>query len=89
MSFYGMDVDQVRQLANQMSQAAGEIESLSAQLTSALNSTQWVGPDQQRFMSEWTSQHSPNLRNVCQGLHQAAQLAIQNANQQEQASTGN
>ncbi len=89
MSFYGMDIDQVRQLANQMTQAAEQIEQLNSQLTSALNSTQWVGPDQQRFMSEWTSQHSPNLRNVSQGLEQAAQLANQNASQQEQASTGN
>lgn len=89
MTFVGMNIDEVRHLATQLTQAASEIEQLVSQLSSALNNTNWVGPDQQRFMSEWQSQHVPNLKSVATGLDQAAQLATANANQQEQASSGN
>lgn len=84
--FTGMDIEQVKQLSTQMNQKAEEIEQIKQQLTSALNGAQWVGPDQQRFKSEWDGQCVSALTKVAETLRQAGQAAQQNASQQEQAS---
>ena len=84
--FTGMDIEAVKGLSNQMKQKAGEIDAIKNQLTSALNSAQWVGPDQARFKSDWDGQCVQALTKVSQTLNDAAQAAQQNAQQQEQAS---
>jgi uncharacterized protein YukE len=85
-NFTGMDIPGVRQLATQMDQRAEEIRTLMGQLTSALQSTQWVGPDREQFVGDWQSTHCQQLNHVIQGLSDAANRARQNAQQQEQAS---
>ena len=84
--FTGMDIQQVRALSAQMDNAANEIGQLAQTLTSRLNETHWVGPDQQRFVSDWESQHRAQLNNVVEALRNASRLATQNANEQEQVS---
>lgn len=86
MSFTGMDITQVRQLATQMRSKADEIDTIMSTLTSALGSAQWVGADRQQFEGDWNSQYCSMLRNVSQGLRDAATRADQNAGQQETAS---
>jgi uncharacterized protein YukE len=83
-----MDIPAVRQLAQQMTARADEIRNLSQQLTSLLQNTQWEGPDRINFTNEWQSQHVASLNRVAEGLDAASQAAVQNANQQEQASNG-
>lgn len=87
MSFTGMDVAAVRALASQMTNSASEIQNLANQLTSQLQGASWVGPDRERFVSDWQSTHVAQLNQVVNALHEAAQLANQNAQQQETAST--
>ncbi len=84
--FLGMDVNAVRQLAQRMNQDASEIRKLVQQLTSMLHSTQWTGPDQQRFLHEWEGTHVKNLNHVAQELEEAARAANKNAQEQESAS---
>jgi hypothetical protein len=84
--FTGMDIEGVRSLARQLQQKADEIEQIKAHLTSALNGAQWVGPDQQRFKSDWEGNSVPALSRVSESLRSASQAAEQNAQQQEQAS---
>ena len=84
--FTGLDITQVRGLANFVRQKADEIEQIQAQITQQLGNTQWVGPDRQRFEGEWSGQYTNSLRNVATGLRDAAQTADANATQQEQAS---
>lgn len=87
MALFGQDIDQVRQLAGQLNAKAGDIESVISQLTSAVNSVQWMGPDAERFRSDWQGQHVPQLRQVVSALQNASQHATRNANEQQQAST--
>lgn len=84
--FTGMDIPQVKALATQMRAKAEEIESISRELTNSLGNAQWVGPDRQQFESDWNGQYMTALKNVAQGLKDAAQRADTNATQQEQAS---
>lgn len=85
-SFTGMDIDQVRQLSATLKSKAEEIRNIQNQLTNQLQSAQWVGPDRERFLGEWQSQHCSALNGVIQGLESASQTASQNASQQESAS---
>jgi uncharacterized protein YukE len=85
-SFTGMDIPAVRQLASQMTQSASQIRQLLSQLTNQLSGTQWVGPDRQRFESEWTGTYVQQLNQVATALEDASQRATQNANEQESAS---
>jgi uncharacterized protein YukE len=84
--FTGMDIEAVKGLSNQMKQKADEIRQIQGQLTSALNGAQWVGPDRERFKSEWDGQCVQALRKVSETLEQAGEAANQNAQQQQQAS---
>lgn len=85
-NFTGMDIQAVRTLATQFQNKAGEIDSLRQQLTGQLDSTPWVGPDRDRFHSDWTGQYSNALNQVAEALREASRRATQNANEQEQAS---
>ncbi len=85
--FTGMDIPAVRQLSQQMAAKADEIRSLTQQLTGQLQNTAWVGPDRERFHADWTGQYCAALTNVAHGLDDAAQRALQNANEQEQVSS--
>lgn len=85
-NFTGMDINNVRQLAVQLDQRAEEIRTLMTHLTSSLQDAQWVGPDRDRFVSDWQSTHCQQLNHVIQGLTDAATRARTNATEQETAS---
>lgn len=84
--FTGMDIGGVRTLAQQLTTKANEIQQIMQSLTSSLQNTQWVGPDQTRFLGDWQSTHVTALNNVVNGLNDASQKATQNATEQENAS---
>ena len=88
MSFTGMDVAAVRSLATQMNHSAAEIQQLANQLSSQLQGASWVGPDRERFVSDWQSTHVVQLNQVVNALNDASTRASQNAQEQENASTG-
>lgn len=86
-NFTGMDVNEVRSLAQRMNQSADQITDLQNQLTSALQSAPWVGPDREQFVGEWESTHVTALSNVVAGLQDASQKAERNAAEQESTSS--
>jgi len=86
VALYGQDIEQVRQLATQLNAKASDIESVISQLTSAVNSVQWMGPDAERFKADWQGQHVPQLKQVVSALQNASQNANRNASEQQQAS---
>ena len=88
MAVWGLDVQQVRQLSTQMNHQADAIQQTLTQLSGALNGTQWTGPDSEAFRNEWTSQHTPALRNVINALQDASNKARMNADAQESTSNG-
>lgn len=85
-TFTGMDIAAVRTLSRQLQTRADEIRTMTQQLTAQLDSTPWVGPDREQFLGDWTGQHTAALNGVIAGLEQASQRALQNSNEQEQAS---
>ncbi len=84
--FTGMDITEVRALSAQLTHASEEINQLANTLTTKLEGTPWVGPDRERFVSDWHGQYKSNLLQISQALQNAATSATQNAQAQEQAS---
>lgn len=85
--FVGMDIEQVRGLARNLEQQAQVIDDIISQLNSALQSTDWKGPDADQFRNDWNSSLVPDLRRVAGELRRASQRADRNA--QAQANTSN
>jgi uncharacterized protein YukE len=84
--FTGMDIGEVRTLANSLRTSAGEIKNLVGRLSGQIDGTPWVGRDRDQFVGDWQGQHVSQLNNVVQALEAAAQRADANANDQEAAS---
>lgn len=85
--FTGMDIAEVRTLAQLLTTKADEISQVSQQLTAKLQNTPWVGPDRERFVSDWQSNHQQALQRVVESIKEAAQRAQANAQEQEQVSS--
>jgi uncharacterized protein YukE len=86
MTMKGMDVEEVRHLAQAMHQASGELTTLVAGLTQKVQSAHWVGPDRERFVADWNSHHASALKSVAQALQDTSTRANQDARQQDEAS---
>lgn len=88
MALVGMDVDQVRSLANQLHQQAEAIQSVIGNIDRIVSQLQsaWQGQDARQFADWWNSQHKPalhNAQNAIDGLHQSA---LNNASEQQEVS---
>lgn len=83
---WGLDVQQVRDLATNLDREADSIDQILSKLTGILNNTQWTGPDATQFRNDWQGAHTTSLRKVGQALRDTAQMARANAVSQEQAS---
>ena len=83
---HGMDIAQVRSLASAMRTSAGDIEGIISKLTGMLDGTEWLGTDRSKFENDWKGQYTQQLRQVIQGLNDAARMADDEARQQEDAS---
>ncbi len=86
MALEGMDVAQVTSLANLMKQKAAEIQGIISTLSGQLSNTQWVGADRNQFEGDWHGTYTQQLTAVVNGLNDAGNRAMQNVNQQTQAS---
>lgn len=83
---FGMNIEEVRQLASQLNAAADEIQHLMGNLNNKIDTAGWVGPDHDRFVGDWKSNYTQQLTAVMNALRDASQHAQQNALQQEEAS---
>lgn len=86
MALYGMDIEQVRQLASQLGQKAEQIDQIIQEVSNRLGGTDWKGPDADKFRNDWQGTLTSQLRNVAQALRDTQNRATQNASQQEQTS---
>lgn len=82
----GMDIGAVKALAKELKSSSGEINGIIKKLNSKLESAQWVGNDQKKFVNDWKGNQVPALKKVVAVLEQASNRADQNAREQEQAS---
>lgn len=84
--FVGMDIEQVRQLAQVFSSEADKIEATISAISPQVEGAEWKGTDAEQFKGDWQSIHVPALKNVATALRDAQTRATTNADQQEQVS---
>ena len=87
-NFYGADVEQLKQLANELQSAAGDLNGIAARAGSRLGQTQWRGPDSDSFRNAWESRHLVAIKQAAQRLSEASALASRNAIEQTDTSSG-
>lgn len=85
MTVSSQDIDQMRQLATQLSSRAGAIETNFSQLTTGLTAVNWPGPDAIEFKAKWSGTHLPALRAAVAALREAAQQATRDADEHARA----
>jgi hypothetical protein len=83
---HGMNVEQVRQLSQQLNQKASNIDQILSEVNSALQNTSWIGPDADSFKSKWQSEGVRQLTAAKQILTDASQAAARNASEQDTTS---
>lgn len=87
MAVHGADADQLRTAATQFSKGASALESSAKTLHSLIGTTtQWRGPDADRFRSQWSSTSARTITAAVNALREAADILRRNATEQEKAS---
>lgn len=90
MAVEGADPDQLRAAATQFNKGASALETSAKALHSLIGTTtQWTGPDADRFRSQWSSMSARTITAAVNALRQAADALRRNANEQETASKVN
>ncbi len=83
----GMDVEQVRQLAVEMNNAAEQIQAIGQRITGLVEGAPWVGQDYVNFHTDWQGNQLQRLGQVVEALHAGSQVATTNATDQESTSS--
>ncbi|MDR1441797.1 MAG: WXG100 family type VII secretion target [Bifidobacteriaceae bacterium] len=85
MGLFGLDVRQIQDMSGSMDREAEAIRAVLADLRGKMSQIQWLGPDADRFRSEWSSQQ-PRLNEIVNSLHTTARQARENAERQDRIS---
>jgi hypothetical protein len=85
MAFEGMDPSTVQTLVTALNSAHSEVVSSMGNVSSAVNSANWLGPDRSYFDGEWTSAQA-QLNAVAERLQELSTYATQKIQAQESAS---
>ncbi|MEW5808618.1 MAG: hypothetical protein AB1925_04115 [Actinomycetota bacterium] len=88
MALIGADTDQLRQLSRIFTHAADRLESMGSEVTGRLAAAPWVGPDADRYRSQWHGESLSLVRSVVGALRNASTVIERNAAEQDQASSG-
>ncbi|MGY5765864.1 hypothetical protein ACXET9_11750 [Brachybacterium sp. DNPG3] len=83
----GMDVAEVRRMAEQLRDAAEEITRIEQELTSGLEEVDWTGPDADRFRGQWSGEMVPAIQQVSAAVDDLGGTADRNAADQESISS--
>lgn len=86
MAMWGLDVDEVNRLAQTLEQASQELQTVLSKISGQLSSTQWNGPDADKFRGDWSSTHTAQLKAVSSALSAVATTARNNASAQQSVS---
>ncbi|ATG52609.1 hypothetical protein CFK38_14545 [Brachybacterium vulturis] len=87
-AFWGMDTAQLREHAERLRTASGEVGDLTARLETAVRAASWQGADAEEFRSRWTSLATGRLESVCAELLALGEAASGEADEQDVVSDG-
>jgi len=83
---HGMNIGEVKQLAQKLNQKAEQIQQVITEVNQAVGNTSWIGPDADTFKNKWNSEGVRQLTAAKDILTHASQAANRNAETQDQTS---
>lgn len=86
MSLRGADIDQLVTLNQTFSEKGGQVESVTAQISSVLGATNWSGPGADKFRDQWNGEFVPALNRLREALGEAGS-AVESRRQAIEAAT--
>ncbi|ACZ30498.1 hypothetical protein Xcel_1467 [Xylanimonas cellulosilytica DSM 15894] len=86
MSRLGADPAALRRLASAFDRASESLDDDARTIATRLRAAGWQGPDAQRYLAEWDTQHRPALRTVASVFAATATTLRDQAKEQELAS---
>jgi uncharacterized protein YukE len=86
MAVIGADVEHLRALAKTFTQAADRLERLVFETSRQLTGIRWVGPDAERYRTQWQSQSVHQVTGAAGALRAASSALQRNAEEQQTAS---
>ena len=86
MSMTGMNIEDVRGLGNLLRQKSADIRSILSEIEGKVHATGWEGPDARAFKDQWWPEHKQHLSVVADQVEGFGQSALNNAQEQENAS---
>lgn len=88
MSVQGADVEALDELARKIRREANELTRIGSGLSTAIEHVHWVGPDAERFRSDWKGTERAAIRRVSSSLDDLAASVRRQADDQRRASGG-
>lgn len=86
MNFKGMDPEQGRTIAGEISRCGTDLLTAMDEVRGVLGAVDWQGPDHDLFVEEWMAFVSGPVGEVGAMLHGKGDELMAHANEQEQAS---
>lgn len=87
MAFKGMDVEEVRRTGQELKRVAQSFRDEMNTLNNHVVNTPWIGPDADRFKTDWWPKHKGVIENMIVELDGLGQSAMNNAQEQEDVSS--
>jgi phage-related protein len=84
--FYGADTQQLRGFTDQVQTGNGRLSDLASQITSQINSVEWVGPDADSFRSDFSGRVRGLFDSADGLLDRFRQEAVEHAEEQDEVS---
>lgn len=86
MAFKGMNPEEGREVASEISDLGSLITELIDAPTTVLGSIEWVGPDYDAFLEEWNSFVSNQINGIVEALTARSESLQQHSEQQDTTS---
>lgn len=83
----GMNVGEVRQLAQQLTRGAEQLRSLVSSIDGRVHASSWLGRDADTFKQQWWPQHRQAVLSVAEAVEGLGRSASNNADDQERVSS--
>lgn len=86
MAFKGMNPDEGRQVAGEITEAGSQMLELIEQCTSVVSAVEWIGPDYDAFVEEWNAFVSGSVTGLVDMCSSRADELTRHADQQDSTS---
>ena len=86
MAFKGMNPDEGREVATAVSEAGQKIMEIVGDMSSLVNSVEWIGPDYDAYRDDWSSFIGAGLADLVNALEQKGKDLNNHAEQQDTTS---